>query len=93
VNQFESVAKEHDFRRAEEAQIKHGALLMAAWGFIDGCNGNVLKSAPEAQCLLAPRFSVGKADSPGELRSPVGTAQGLFKESKSCRKGPKMKGL
>jgi hypothetical protein len=32
-------------------------------GFIDGSKSNVLISAPEAQCLLAPRFSVGKADS------------------------------
>ncbi len=28
-------------------------------GFIDGCISNALPSAPEAQCLLAPRFSVG----------------------------------
>jgi len=32
-----------------------------------------LKSAPEAQCWLAPRFSVGKASTPGQCRSPGGT--------------------
>ena len=47
-------------------------------GFIDGCIRNVLIGAPEAQCLLAPRFSVGKADSTDSLRSPVGTVQGHF---------------
>jgi len=54
---------------------RHSALK--GHGFIDRCKGNVLAAAPEAQCSLAPRFSVGKADSTWELRSPVGTAQDI----------------
>jgi methylase of polypeptide subunit release factors len=46
-------------------------------GFVDRCIGNVLAAAPEAQYPLAPRFSVGKADSTWELRSPVGTEQDI----------------
>jgi hypothetical protein len=46
--------------------------------FIDRCISHVFAAAPEAQCLLAPRFSVGKADSIWELRSPVGTVQDIF---------------
>ncbi len=36
------------------------------------------ESAPEAQSLLAPRFSVGKRNSTNSLRSPVGTAQDMI---------------
>jgi hypothetical protein len=54
-------------------------------GFTDGCINegymhmqnsvqNVLIAAPEAQWLLAPRFSVGKANFTNSFRSPVGTA-------------------
>jgi hypothetical protein len=39
---------------------------------------NVPLSAPEAQCLLAPRFSVGDANFRDEIRNPVGTAQEHF---------------
>jgi hypothetical protein len=46
-------------------------------GFIDGCISNILATAPEAQCSLAPRFSVGRTDSTWELRSPVGTVQDI----------------
>ena len=46
--------------------------------FIDRCINHVLVAAPEAQCLLAPRFSAGKADSIWELPSPVGTEQEIF---------------
>ena len=49
--------------------------VLKGQGFMDRCISNVLAAAPEAQCSLAPRFSVGKADSTWELRSPVGTAQ------------------
>jgi len=35
-----------------------------------------LDNAPEAQSLLAPRFSVGKRGSTSSFRSPEGTAQG-----------------
>jgi len=35
-------------------------------------------SAPEAQCLLAPRFSVGKRISHIYSGVPYGTAQGHF---------------
>jgi hypothetical protein len=50
-------------------------LALKGHASIDGCISNALAAAPEAQRLLAPRFSVGKADSTLELRSPVGTAQ------------------
>jgi hypothetical protein len=46
--------------------------------FIDRCINHVLVAAPEAQCLLAPRFSAGKADSIWELPSPVGTEKEIF---------------
>jgi hypothetical protein len=44
---------------------------------IDCCISNALVAAPEAQCSIAPRFSVGEADSTRELRSPVGTVQDI----------------
>ena len=37
--------------------------VLKGHGFMDRCISNVLAAAPEAQCSLAPRFSVGKADS------------------------------
>ena len=64
------VLKGQDFSRAVNGPIE--------LGFIESCLSNVLLGAPEAQCLLAPRFSVGNADRADEPRSPVGTAQGHF---------------
>src|ERR1035441_6826183 len=47
-------------------------------GFIECRISDVLAAAPEAQSLLAPRFSVGKRYFTIPLRSPVGTVQGHF---------------
>jgi hypothetical protein len=46
-------------------------------GFIEHCI-SVLSAAPEAQSLLAPRFSVGKRYFTIPLRSPIGTVHGHF---------------
>ncbi len=43
----------------------------------EGTGSNVRIIAPEAQCLLAPRFSVGKRIPISSLRSPIGTALNL----------------
>ena len=45
---------------------------------VEHCISNALAPALEAQSLLAPRFSVGKANSRNSQGSPVGAAQGHF---------------
>ena len=65
--------------------------VLKGHGLIDRCIGNVPAAAPEAQCSLAPRFSVGKADSTSELRSPIGTAQDISCTGINSRAGKRPK--
>jgi len=70
------VLKGHGFKAFPEPAEGCADATKQTSVFMDGCISNVLSSAPEAQCLLAPRFSVGNAVRTDELRSPGGTAQG-----------------
>ena len=71
-----------DFASMREVVTRRYRRLLEGIKTPQGVNempGNALEAqsanAPEAQSLLAPRFSVGTRNSPNSLQSPVGTAQ------------------